>query len=102
MATSLTQTIPAVTTILGNRVTINAETWSSTGLGTVTIAAASAVSTDLQVEGEIHGFLRFEFADPDTLEGMLTPNELSSAEIQLTQGVASAVLGLISTEIYSN
>lgn len=101
MATSLVQTIPCVTTIAGSRVTVNAETWGSTGLGTITVAAASAVSVDLFVEGDIDGFLRFPFADPETMEGVLTPQELATTDIGLTQGGAGGTLGLIVEEVFA-
>ena len=102
MTTSLTQTIPCATTITGNRVLVRSETWSSTGLGTLTVAAAAAVSVDMFVRGDIHGFLRFPFADPETLEGALTPQELATSQIGLTQAVGSTTLGVLVEEIYAN
>ena len=76
------------------------QTVSSTGLGTLTIAAISAKQADLFITGDIHGFLRFPFADPDTLEGALSPSDLKTAEIKLTQGGAGATLALIAEEVF--
>lgn len=100
MTTSLAQTIPCVTTITGNRVTINAETWSSTGLGTITIAAASGVSTSLLVRGDLHGVVRIPFADIDTLDGAIPVSDLASAQMLVTQAYAGALLSFVVEEIY--
>ncbi len=100
MTTSLTLHHVDVTTILGNRCTLFGETFSSTGLGTLTVAALANIEVDLAVAGNIQGILRYEFADPETLEGMLTPADLRTAQIQLTQANAGASLALIAEEIF--
>lgn len=101
MTTSTVMNHAVVTTVTGNRATITGETFGSTGLGTLTIADISAKKVDLLAIGDIHGFLRFPFADPETLEGALSPADLRTAQIKLTQGGADAVLALIAEEVYS-
>lgn len=76
------------------------QTVSSTGLGTLTIAAVSGKKCDLHVTGDIHGLLRFPFADPDSFDGVLLPAELRTAQIKLTQGGAGAALTLLAEEVY--
>lgn len=100
MATSCVMNHVVVTTVTGNRATITGETFGSTGLGTLTIADISAKAVDLHAVGDIHGFLRFPFADPETLEGSLSPADLRNAQVRLTQGGADAALALIAEEVY--
>ena len=100
MATSTVMNHPVVTTITGNQLTITGETVGSTGLGTLTIADISAKKTDLRISGDLHGYLWFPFADPETLDGALTPQELRTAQIKLTQGGAGAVLALHCHEVF--
>jgi len=64
------------------------------------IAALSAKNAVLRVVGDIHGLLRFPFADPETLEGALTPTDLATAQIKLTQGGAGGVLALLCEEVF--
>ncbi|DBA35260.1 TPA_asm: hypothetical protein vir530_00036 [dsDNA virus vir530] len=100
MATSCVMNLSTVTSITGNALTMNGETFGSTGLGTLTIANISAKKNDLVIVGDIHGFLRFPFADPDTLEGYLAPADLKTAQIKLTQGGAGATLVLLAEEVF--
>lgn len=100
MATSAVMNHGVVTTITGNQLTITGETFGSTGLGTLTLADISAKKMGLQCVGDLHGYLWFPFADPDTLEGALQPADLKTAEIKLTQGGADAVLGLHVREFF--
>ena len=90
-----------VSAITGNRHTITAQTVTGTGTGTLVTSAMSGKKLDLRVVGDIHGFLRFPFADEETLDGMLMPADLKTAEIKLTQGGAGATLALIAEEVYS-
>ena len=101
MTTSTVTQVAVVSAVTGNRATMTGQTVGSTGLGTLTIAAISAKACDLKVVGDIHGFLRFPFADPETFDGVLMPSELRTAQIKLTQGGAGAALALIAEEVYS-
>ena len=101
MATSTVTQIAVVSAITGNRATMTGQTVGSTGLGTLTIAAISAKPCDLKVVGDIHGLLRFPFADPETFDGVLMPSELRTAQVKLTQGGAGAALALIAEEVYA-
>lgn len=100
MTTSTTTQLTVVSGITGNTCTMTGQTVSSTGLGTLTIAAISAKACDLHITGDIHGFLRFPMADPETFDGMLLPADLRTAQIKLTQGGAGAALALIAEEVY--
>ena len=101
MTTNGVMEFAAVTTITGNRHTLTAQTVTGSGTGTLVTSAMSGKKLDLRVVGDLHGFLRFPFADPDTLEGMLTPADLRTAQIKLTQGGADASCALIAEEVYS-
>lgn len=101
MTTSTVTQIAVVSAITGNRATMTGQTVGSTGLGTLTIAAISAKPCDLKVVGDIHGLLRFPFADPETFDGVLMPSELRTAQVKLTQGGAGAALALIAEEVYA-
>ena len=101
MTTSTETQLAVVSAVTGNRATMTGQTVGSTGLGTLTIAAISGKACDLKVVGDIHGFLRFPFADPETFDGVLMPSELRTAQIKLTQGGAGASLALIAEEVYS-
>ena len=101
MATSTVMQEAVVSAAVGNQVTMTGQTFGSTGLGTLTIAAISAKACDLKVIGDVHGLLRFPFADPTKLEGMLLPSELRTMQVRLTQGGAGAALALIAEELYA-
>jgi hypothetical protein len=101
MTTNAVLELGVVSAITGNRHTITAQTITGTGTGTLVTSAMSGKKLDLRVVGDLHGFLRFPFADPDTLEGMLTPADLKTAQIKLTQGGADAACALIAEEVYS-
>ena len=101
MTTNAVIELGVVSTITGNRHTITAQTITGTGTGTLVTSAMSGKKLDLRLVGDIHGFLRFPFADPETLEGMLTPADLKTAQIKLTQGGAGAALALIAEEVYA-
>lgn len=101
MTTSSVNNVAAVTTITGNRITWtgNAITSPHTA-GNTSGQPLSGIKYCLQARGDIHGFLRFPFADPETLDGMLTPGDLKTAEVKLTQGGAGAAMALIAEEVY--
>jgi hypothetical protein len=100
MTTNAVVETAAVTTITGNRHTLTAQTITGTGTGTLVTSAMSGKKLDLRLVGDIHGFLRFPFADPDTLEGAISPSDLKTAEIKLTRGGAGATLALIAEEVF--
>jgi hypothetical protein len=100
MTTNAVVETAAVSTITGNRHTLTAQTITGTGTGTLVTSAMSGKKLDLRLVGDIHGFLRFPFADPDTLEGALSPSDLKTAEVKLTQGGAGATLALIAEEVF--
>jgi len=100
MANSAVQYHVYIVTIAGNRCTVVGHKLAITDAGAAVPTAIAAVSVDLLVEGDIHGFLRFPFADPESLQGVLMPTDLAGLELGLTQGGADAVLGLIVEEIY--
>jgi|GEM_PF-2730377 hypothetical protein len=95
-------TLASCNSITGNTVTLAAMTVTpADAAGTAWAnAAASLVAADLQVSGDIHGLLYFPFGDPDTLDGVLQPADLKSAEIKLTDGGAGAAVALIAEEIF--
>ena len=101
MTTNGVMEFAAVTTITGNRHTLTAQTVTGSGVGTLVTSAMSAKKIDLRVVGDIHGFLRFPFADEETLDGMLMPADLKTAQVKLTQNGAGAALALIAEEVYS-
>jgi len=90
----------AMGTAVGNKVTIYGNTLTEGATSTVVYSALSAKQFGMRVIGDIHGFLRFPFADPETLEGALTPNDLATAQIKLTQGGADGVLALLCEEVF--
>ena len=102
MTTSSVQSIAAATAVTGNRITITGNTITSPHTaGNTSGQPISAVKFDAIVFGDPHGYLYFPFADPETLEGMLTPSDLKTAQIKLTQGGAGASMALIAEEVYS-
>lgn len=101
MATNAVLELAVVDGITGNRHTLGAQTITGTGTGTLVTSAMSAKKIDLRVVGDIHGFLLFPFADEETLDGMLMPADLKTAQVKLTQGGAGAALALIAEEVYS-
>ena len=102
MTTSSVNNVAAATTITGNQLTItgNAITAPHTA-GNTSGQPLSAVKFDLDVVGDIHGLLRFPFADPETLDGALLPQDLRTAQVKLTQGGAGAAVALIAEELYT-
>ena len=102
MTTAGAYTAADVTTIAGNRITLQGHTLT-TAVAAATVAAAVMADADLDVTvvGDLDGFLRFKLADPETLEGMLLPSELRTAQIKLTQAAAGGTLGLLAEEIYA-
>ena len=100
MTTNAVLELGVVSAITGNRHTVTAQTVTGTGTGTLVTSAMSGKKLDLYLNGDVHGFLRFPFADPDTLEGALTQADLKTAEIKLTQGGAGATLSLLAEELF--
>lgn len=91
-----------VTTVVGNRCTIQGHTMTtSVSASTVAAAVLNDKDVDMTVIGDVHGMLRFQLADPEDLTGAIMPADLRSAQVKLTQGGAGGVLGLIVEELYS-
>lgn len=103
MATSSVNYVAAATTITGNQLTIigNAITSPHTA-GNTSGQPISAVAYKLSVAGDLHGFIRIPFADPESLEGILSPSDLKTAQICVTQGGAGATMAFIVEELYPN
>lgn len=101
MATAGAYTQADITTIAGSRITIQGHT-CTTSVAAATVAAAvlSDKKVDVTIMGDVHGFLRFPFADPETLDGALTPADLKTCQVRLTQGAAGGISALIVEEIY--
>lgn len=89
-----------ITTITGNTITVQGHT-CTTAVAAATVAAAvlAAKSVDVVVHGEVHGMIVVPFADPETLDGALQPQDLKTAQIDLVQGGAGAVVALICEEV---
>lgn len=101
MTTSSVNYVAAATTVTGNQVTIVGNTITAPySAGTTSGVPLSAVKYAMKVVGDIHGLLRFPFADPETFDGLLLPGDLRTAQIKLTQGGAGAALALIAEEVY--
>lgn len=101
MTTSSVNHVAAATTVTGNQVTIVGNTITAPySAGTTSGVPLSAVKYAMKVVGDIHGLLRFPFADPETFDGLLLPGDLRTAQIKLTQGGAGAALALIAEEVY--
>ena len=101
MTTAGAYTHPDVTTIAGNRFTIQGHTMT-TSVAAATVAAAVMADKDVDVTliGDVGGMLRFPLADPEDLTGALLPADLRTAEIKLTQAAAGGTIGLIVEELY--
>lgn len=101
MTTSSVSSVAAATACTGNQITIVGNTITAPHTaGNTSGQPIAAVKYDAVVFGDVHGFLRFPFADPTTLEGMLLPVDLKTAQVKLTQGGAGAAIALIAEEIY--
>jgi hypothetical protein len=100
MAFTGVQTLVNPTTKTGNTITFYGTTNTYSGASTCVATIVTAVDVDVDAVGDIHGFLRFPFADEETLEGALTPVDLKTAQIRLTNGGADAVLALLAEEVF--
>lgn len=102
MTTTSVNHVAAATSITGNQVQIRGNTISAPyTAGNTSGTPISAIAFKLMVIGDVQGFVRIPFGDPDTLDGSLTPDDLKAAEISLTQGSASGSLELIAEELYA-
>lgn len=100
-ATAGVQTVPTVTDVTGNTATIKGHTYTIASTdAAVTGAAMSNITCDATFIGDVHGAVMLPFADRDTLADALTPDQLRTAQIGITQGGSGAVLGLVAEEIY--
>lgn len=88
--------------IAGQQLTLGGSTYAVTDLGAAVPSDGSALFGWLLVRGDIDGFLKFQFADLKDMSGILSPSDLLTAEIQLSEGAAGATMALISEELYLN
>jgi len=102
MANATTFATFVVNSVAGQRLTLGGTTYAVTDAGAAVPTDGAALYGRLRVEGDIDGFLPFQFADPMTLEGILTPADLLTGEIQLTEAAAGAITSLIAEELYLN
>ena len=100
MANTTTFAVYVVNSYVGNTITTGGSTYLVSDSGAAVPTDGTALYGRLRVEGDIDGFLPFQFADPETLEGILMPNDLQTAEIKLTEGAAGATMALIAEELY--
>lgn len=91
-----------VNSIAGQQLTLGGSTFLVSDAGAAVPTDGTALYGQLLVRGDIDGFLKFQFADPEDMSGILSPSDLLTAEIQLTEGAAGAVEALISEELYLN
>lgn len=96
MATNAVNHIVAVTSVTGNTITMVGNTLTAVA----TDLAISGIKCTLLVVGDIHGLVHIPLADPNTMEGILTPQELQNVQIELTEAGAGARIGLIAEELY--
>ena len=92
-----------VTTIAGNRITMQGHT-ITTAVAAATVAAAvlSDQKVDVTLIGDVQGFLRVPFADWEALSCALMPADLKTAQIKLTQAAAGGTTAIIVEELYPN
>lgn len=102
MANSTTFCNFVVNSVAGQQLTLGGSTFAVTDAGAAVPTDGTALYGRLEVRGDIDGFLRFDFADPETMEGILSTADLVTAEIQLTEAAAGAVEALITEELYLN
>jgi hypothetical protein len=102
MANATTFAVFVVNSYAGNTLTVGGTTYAVTDAGAAVPTDGTALYGRLRVEGDIDGFLPFQFADPETLEGILTVQDLLTAEIKLTEAAAGATTALIAEELYLN
>lgn len=98
MATSGVENFASVTAITGNQITLTGNTLTSVS----SLLAFSAKDFYVEAVGDVHGIIQLPFADPDTLDGMLGPAELSTAQVRLVDGGAGASCAIICRELFAN
>lgn len=102
MANSTTFAVSVVSTITANRVTMAGSTYAVTDAGAAVPTDATANAMLMEVMGDIDGLLYFPFADPETLEGVMSPADAALAQIILTEADAGGVTSLIAEEVFTN
>jgi hypothetical protein len=100
MANGTTFAVGVVASIAGNTLTLGGSTFAVTDAGAAVPTDGTALYGRLRVEGDLDGFLGFQFADLETMEGLLEPSDLLTAEIKLTEAAAGATEAIISEEIH--
>lgn len=89
--------------VTGNRITITGTTVTldKSTATTQTASGLSAKAAWIEVQGDVHGYLYFPFADPATFDDAIQPSDLKSAQIKLVQGGAGADVRLIAEQLYN-
>jgi len=100
MANATTFATGVVASVSGQQLTLGGSTFAVTDAGAAVPTDGTALYGRLRVEGDIDGFLYFPFADFDTMEGVIQPVDLVTAEIKLTEAAAGATEALISEELF--
>jgi len=100
MANGTTFATGVVASIAGQQLTLGGSTYAVTDAGAAVPTDGTALYGRLRVEGDIDGFLQFQFADFDSMEGVLEPSDLLTAEIKLTEAAAGATEAIIAEEIH--
>lgn len=98
MATNGVENFASVTYISGNTITLTGNTLTST----TSLLAFSSKGFFVEAVGDVHGIIRLTFGDPETLGGMLSPAELSTAQVRLVDSGAGASCAIICRELFAN
>ena len=101
MANATTFATFAIKSVAGQQLTLGGSSYADTDAGAAVPTDGTALFAYLDVEGEIDGFLKFQFMDVETLEGAIPTSDLKTAQIKLTEAAAGAVTALIAEEIFA-
>lgn len=102
MANGTTFAVGVVSAIAGQQLTLAGSTYAVTDAGAAVPTDGTAIAARVEVEGDIDGLLYFPFADPETLDGAMSPRDAALTNIILTEAAAGGVTSLIVEEIYTN
>jgi hypothetical protein len=100
MANGTTFASLAIKSVAGQQLTLGGSSYAVSDAGAAVPTDGTAMFAYCEVEGEIDGFLRFQFMDPETLEGAIPTSDLKTAEIKLTEAAAGAAEALIAEEVF--
>jgi len=97
MATTGVEHFASVTSTVGNRITLVGNTLT----GVTSLLGFTNKPFFVEATGDIHGVLRFPFGDPETLDGLLSPGELSTAQVRLVDSSAGAFCAVVARELFT-